>query len=45
MLSEIPDWEVDDDYGLMVPPDYDEVTSTISQLTSFKAAGADGLPP
>ena len=36
VLSEIPDW---------YPQIYDEVTRAISQLTSGKAAGADGLPP
>ena len=43
VLSEIPDWEVDD--GLLEPPDNAEVARAIGQLSSGKAAGADGLPP
>jgi len=43
VLSEIPDWEVDD--GLREPQDTDEVDRAVGQLSSGKAAGADGLPP
>jgi hypothetical protein len=43
VLNEIPDWEIDE--RLMEPPDVEEVTRAINQLSAGKAAGADGLPP
>jgi len=43
VVNEIPDWEVDD--NLMIPPDATDVARAISQLSSGKAAGLDGLSP
>jgi len=43
VVNEIPDWEVDD--NLMIHPDATEVARAISQLSSGKAAGANGVSP
>ena len=43
VLQEIPQWDVN--YNLADVPTLDEVMASIKDLTSGKAAGADGIPP
>ena len=43
VLDKLPHWNVNPD--LAIPPSLKEVEDSIKQLSSGKAAGADGIPP